>query len=86
MGLRGKGRSNLKVRRGVRGRHGSRGWPVRVPEMVGGGGDVWRVRQSREEEEETDMWARARKKKKVSLKFETKVFTGSKIHQFFYWR
>jgi len=47
--------------------------------MASGGGDVWRVRQSREEEEEeeTDRLARARKKiSGSSLKFETKVFPG----------
>ena len=40
LGFEGKGRSGLKARRGVRGRHGSRGWPARVARMAGGGGDV----------------------------------------------
>ena len=30
-----------------------------------------------------DRWARARKIKRLSLKFEMKVFPGSKIHQIF---
>jgi len=34
-------------------------------------------------EGEDDMWARARKRKKSSLKFETKVFPSLKIHQIF---
>src|SRR6185312_4539527 len=31
------------MRRGARGRHGSRGWPARVARMAGGGGDVRRA-------------------------------------------
>jgi len=34
-------------------------------------------------EGEDDKWARTRKRKKSSLKFETKVFPSLKIHQIF---
>ena len=55
---------------------------MRGARMADGGGDVWSPRQSREEDKgEDDKWARARKRKKSSLKFETKLFPGSKIHQ-----
>ena len=59
------------------GRHVAQGWPA-----------AWRrVRRAEAKqgrgEEEADRWARARKKKKTSLKFKTEMFPGSKIHQIF---
>lgn len=68
----------------MRGR-GSRGWPVRVMRMAGGGGDTCGApKQSREEERRRLTGGPGRgKMKKTSLKFETKVFPSSKIHQIF---
>jgi len=78
LGFEGKGgRSGFRVRRGVRGRHGTRGWPARGARMAGGGGDVWRTEAEQGGGDgEDDRWARAWKIKKTSLKFETKVFSG----------
>ena len=57
-------------------RHGARGWLARVARMA----DVWHAEAEqvcREEEKgEDDRWARARKRKKSSLKFGTKVLLG----------
>ena len=67
---------------GGRARHGSRGWSVHVPWLAGG--VATRARRTEQRgEEEADGWARARKRKETSLKFKTKVFPGSKIHQMF---
>jgi len=53
LGFEGKGgRSGFRVRRGVRGRHGTRGWPARGARMAGGGGDVWRAEAEQGGEEE----------------------------------
>ena len=75
----------------MRGRHGTRGWPAHGARMAGGGGDVRRatIRARLAEAKqgggdgEDDRWARARKRNGSSLKFETKVFPGSNIHQIF---
>ena len=74
----------------MRGRHGTRGWPAHGVRMAGGGGDVRRatIRARLAEVEqggdgEDDRWARTRKRNKSNLKFETKVFLGLKIHEFF---
>ena len=57
--------------------HAEQGWPAaatRVTRLAERGGG---------REGEADGWARARKRKETSLKFKTKVFPSSKIHQFF---
>ena len=84
--MRGRGQSGLKARRGVRGRHGSRGWPARCARMAGSGGDTCGAssRAGREEEQRRLTGAPGLgKKKKLSLKFKTKVFPDSKIHKIF---
>ena len=62
--------------------HVERGLLARGARLAGGG-DGCRAEQSRVGEEEADGWARARKRNGSSLKFETKVFPVSKIHQIF---
>ena len=76
LGFEGKGPGlGLKVRRGVRGRHDSRGWLARGARMAGGGGDTCGApKQSREEERRLTGGPGRGKIKKTSLKFETKVF------------
>ena len=56
---------------------------MRVARMAGGVATCGAEAEQGGGEEEADGWARARKKKKTSLKFEKKVFPGSKIHQMF---
>jgi hypothetical protein len=53
--------------------------------MAGGGGDMWRLRQRREEEE-TDMWARAREKKESKFEIRNEGVPGLKNSLNFYWR
>ena len=62
--------------------HVERGSLARGMRMAGGGGACAPSRAERGGEE-ADGWAQARKKKETSLKFETKVFPGSKSHQIF---
>ena len=59
-----------------------RGWPARGTKLAGA--VATRARRTEQREgEEADGWARARKRKETSLKFKTKVFPSSKIHQIF---
>jgi hypothetical protein len=86
LGLRGTGPGRgLEALRGGRGWHGSRGWPACGTEAEDGRrqGDACGARRAKQRGEEADRWARARKIKRLSLKFEKKVFLGSKIHQIF---
>jgi len=70
-------------------RHGTQRWPARgATHEVGR--RRWRTRApaapsrtGEGEGGEPDRWARARKIKRLSLKFKMKVFPGSKIHQSF---
>ena len=82
LGLRGTGPGRgLEALRGGRGWHGSRGWPAHGTEAEDGRrrGDACGARRAKQrggEEEEADRWAWARKLKRLSLKFEKKVFPG----------
>ena len=59
------------------GRRMAPGWPAEATRVTR------RAEQGGGREGEADGWARARKIKKMSLKFKTKVFPSSKIHKIF---
>ena len=53
----------------------ARGWPAAATR------ETRRAEQGGGREGEADWWARARKIKKISLKFKTEMFPSSKIHK-----
>ena len=59
------------------GRRVVRGWPAAATCVTR------RAEQGGGREGEADGWARARKIKKISLKFKKEMFPSSKIHQIF---
>jgi len=87
-GEEGAGFADKERARGrVKGRHGTRELTARGTRKDSGDGRRVPRRAERKQrggrEGETDEWARARKIKKISLKFKTEMFPSSKIHQIF---